>query len=158
MLLEGLYSILLGVFLTFFVGIGINTFYPPVMYTEPVSCMTPAPIQKETEPVQSLQSQVQCQKEIKQSQAKTNSYSQNVSLISLVAAVLFIGIGFIVFRSTQLFSSGFLFGSIFTLLYSLARGLNSNNHVFAFIVVVIAIILVMAIGYLRFVRKQPAHT
>lgn len=154
MILEGLYSILLGIFLTFFVGIGINTFYPPVMYNEPVSCM--APVQKETQPVQSPQVQEQCQKDILKNQERTNTYSQNVSLISLVSAVIYSGIGFLVFRSVQLFSSGFLFGSIFTLLYSLARGLNSNNHVFAFIVVIVSIVLVMTIGYFRFIRKQLA--
>jgi hypothetical protein len=149
MILEGLYSILLGVFLTFFVGIGINTFYPSSLYQEPASCM--APVQKDGTP---SQSQEQCQKEIDKNQERTNAYSQNVSLISLIAAVIYVGIGFLVFRSTQLFSSGFLFGSIFTLLYSLARGLNSNNHVFAFIIVTISIVLVMAIGYLRFIRKS----
>lgn len=149
MILEGLYSLLLGIFLTFFVGIGINTFYTQPVYHEPPSCMVP--VGKEAEPVPMQQ---QCQKEIEANQQKTNTYSQNVSLMALVAAVIYVAIGFLVFRSTQLFSSGFLFGSIFTLLYSLARGLNSNNHIFAFIVVVVSIILVMAIGYLRFVRKK----
>jgi hypothetical protein len=153
MVLEGLYSLLLGIFLTFFVGIGINTFYAQPIYHEPASCM--APLQKDGAP--SI-SQEQCQKEINANQNRTNTYSQNVSLIALVAAVIYVAIGFLVFRSTQLFSSGFLFGSIFTLLYSLARGLNSNNHVFAFIIVTISIILVMAIGYLRFVRVSSKTT
>lgn len=153
MILEGLYSLLLGIFLTFFVGIGINTFYTQPIYHEPPSCMVP--VGKE---VESVPMQQQCQKEIEANQKRTNTYSQNVSLISLVAAVIYVAIGFLVLRSVKLFSSGFLFGSIFTLLYSLIRGLNSNNQIFSFLVVVVSLVLVMLIGYLRFVRTSSKTT
>lgn len=149
MILQGLYTILLGLFLAFFVGIGINTFYPEPIYNTPTPCM--APIENGTVPVQI---QRQCEKDQMKIQEKSNAYTQVVSSVALIAAVIFMGISFLIFRNQQVFSYGFLFGSMFTLLYSLGRSLNSHQPAFTFTIVFVSLALVMLIGYLRFVKKD----
>ena len=148
MILRGLYTILLGIFLVLFVGIGISTFYPEPVYQTTTPCMTPPSPQSD-----SSVAAKQCQKDQQAQQEKYNFYSQIISSIALVAAVIYFVISFTVFKNQQIFSYGFLFGSMFTLLYSLMRGLNSNHAWFAFIIVVISLVLVMFIGYKRFAEE-----
>lgn len=152
MILRGLYAILLGIFLALFVGIGINTFYPEEVYETSTACMVQAPSDKIGSPA--AYSPRQCQKDQQVQQEKNNFHSQVISSVALIFAVIYFVISFVALRNQQIFSYGFLFGCMFTLLYSLIRGFNSNHAWFAFIIVVISLILVMAIGYLRFVKQE----
>ena len=147
MVLKSFYAILLGVFLALFVGIGISTFYPQPLYQSISACAVPMGTPNNSFSMQ------QCQKEQQTYQFKSNLYLQIVSSIALVAAVIYFITGFIVFRNEEVFSYGFLFGSMFTLLYSILRGLSSNHASFTFILVIISLGIVMMIGYLRFVKS-----
>ncbi len=153
MILKGLYVVLLGLFLSLFVGIGISTFYKEPIYQVSTPCMNPI----EKTPANATASAKQdeaCQRYQLSQQKKTDFHNQIVSTIALIAAVIYVVMSFVVFKNQPIFSYGFLFGSMFTLLYSLLRGLNSNHEMFTFIIVVISVVLVMTIGYLRFVKTE----
>lgn len=153
MVLKGLYVILLGIFLALFIGVGINTFYPQPTYQTPASCIAPMGKVVPSATESALQ-QTACDKEQQSMQNRMNTYAQVVATLALIAAVIYFAISFLVFKKQPIFSYGFLFGSMFTLLYSLMRGLGSNRAMFTFLIVVISLILVMAIGYLRFIKMD----
>ncbi len=144
MFLKGLYILLL--FSS--VAAGISTFYIEARYVTPPSCITPGI------PGSNISSPELCQKAQESQQKAHDLYIQNVSIIALAGAIIYFVIGFIIFANEQIFSYGFLLGSLFTLLYSLLRGLSSTNSIYTFVIIFVSLGIVIYTGYYRFLKQN----
>lgn len=143
-ILKIVYTFFLGLMLSLFVGMGISTFYPapkPPSYDMPYK-VTPA-----------NDDQAQYDKMIAEQQAYDKSfqqYNRNVSVISLVAAVLLLAASLAFEKRNQVIANGILLGGLFTLLYSIGRGLNGQDSRYTFIAVTVGLIVAVYLGYRRF--------
>ncbi|HEX8965876.1 MAG TPA: hypothetical protein VF820_05590 [Patescibacteria group bacterium] len=147
MFFKGLYSILLGLFLTVFISVGIATFYPQPSFG-PISACAIQPASEQL----TNNAQNECTIALAAQQKKQDFYIEVVSSIALISAVIFFAISMFLEKKKNVYSYGFLFGSIFTLLYSNARGLNTSAQTFKFTLITISLVLVLVIGYINFIK------
>lgn len=147
-LLTFIYSLFLGVVLALFVGLGINTFYPgpqapeyPTSINQLENEKTPEEITKEEREYSAKQDEYQ---------KNVQDYSLNVSIITIVIAVGLLATSLFISNRQKIIANGVLLGGLFTLLYSLIRGMISGDSKFLFIIVTIALGVVLYLGYRRF--------
>lgn len=146
------YTFFLGIMLAIFVGFGIAAFYEqPAMPKWPTELLT---IGKES----SLE-QEKTQKEFDAKQEAWNEkmrpYNRNVSIMTLLAAVIFVAISLLFEHKISILADGIMLGGVFTLVYSLGRGIASQDSKYSFGIVTIGLIIVLTLGYLRFIRPNP---
>lgn len=150
-LLKLFYTFFLGVLLAVFIGVGIHTFYPGPQAPEfPVALNTYG---KDTE---LTPEQVMLQKQWDQKTEAYNKaikpYSRNVSMTALGIAVLFLAASIILEKRIKIIADGIMLGGLFTLLYSIGRGFVSENNGYVFVVLSLSVIVVLYLGFHRFVR------
>lgn len=152
-LLRLLYTVFLGILLAIFVGVGVNTFYAgPKAPDYPVSLNTYG---KELTAEQAqLQRQFDQQQQTYEKAMKP--YNRNVSMITLGAAVALLTVSLLFGHRIRIIADGIMFGGLFTLLYSLGRSFASQDSKYIFAVVSVALVLVLSLGYRRFVL--PSRT
>lgn len=153
--LKLVYTFFLGILLAFFIGIGVNTFYAPPKAPEfPVALNTYG---KES---QLTTEQIAIEKEYNQKSEQHNKdlkpYNRNVSIIVLAAAVILLVISILYENRIRIMADGVMLGGLFTLLYSLGRGVASEDSKYVFAVVSIGLAVVLYLGYHRFVREHPS--
>lgn len=153
-LLTFIYTLFLGVLLAIFIGVGVNTFYPtpegPEYPTE-LQSYAKEPTEEQIAQQRAFDEQVRAHEESLQ------PYSRNVSIITLSAAVILLGLSmYLERRKIAVLADGVMLGGLFTLLYALGRGFASQDSKYTFVVITIALALVLYLGYHRFVRPHPA--
>lgn len=168
--LQLIFSLFLGVLVVVVVGVGVWTFYPPPdsenspkqqelnnLYQEQEKgnfkgsgSMTPsesAAFDKRQERINQLQDEI-------------NNIRRNwavvTSIIVLSIATVLMAISLFLPEATKVFSNGILLGGLFTVLYGTGVSFTGGNSKARFFVVLVALILSLAIGYLRFVRGRQA--
>ena len=125
--LKAIYSVFLGLTVVAFFGIGMATFYP-------------APEQPESmdwEKCQPLYIQ-------------WNIYT---SAALLVFAVLVLLIALFWVANVPVVANGLLLGGLFTLFLAVTLGMDSGVSVFRFTLIAVVLVLVVGVGWYRFVRK-----
>lgn len=159
MMVRLVYTIFVGVLLAMFVGVGIAAFYPepkwpeePMLLklyklpTEPLKDSTiAAQLQKEQETFDEAQ---------KVFQEKFKNYNRNVSVISLISAVLMLTVSLTLLRKILIIADGLLLGGVTTLLYSLLRGFGSGSDKFRFIIVSVGLATSLILGYVKFIEPS----
>lgn len=145
------YMFFVGVLVAIFVGVGVNTFYPPPVEPEyPVVLNT---LSKEpTEQELTLQRKYDIAR--KAYEEKLKPYSRNVSIITLLVAVVLLVISLVFEHRIRLLADGLLLGGLFTLIYSLIRGFISQDTKYVFVIVTVGLATVLYLGYQRFVRPH----
>jgi VIT1/CCC1 family predicted Fe2+/Mn2+ transporter len=83
---------------------------------------------------------------------KVNSYNRNVSIMTLIAAVILLHVSFYFEKRVKVLPDSIMLGGLFTLIYSVIRGFLSNDSKAVFIIVSIGLFTVIFIGYRRFVH------
>lgn len=147
-----LFSILLGVLLALFVGLGIEAFYPTEKYPEP-----PIELQfQKSQPSQSdLDKQQAYENQIKEYRTRNETHSRNVSIIAIGASIILMALSLTILQKlSAVFADGFLLGSIFTLLYGIIRGFETSDNKFRFIIVSVGLIITFVLGYIKFIAKE----
>ena len=86
---------------------------------------------------------------------KTEHHGRNVSLASLLVAVVVVLLGFGLASSLPVISEGLLLGGLFTLMYSIGWSFVGSPKT-AVIPVGIALIITVALGYRMFVRTTKS--
>lgn len=156
-ILQMVYTFFLGILIALFVGVGINTFYTP-----PVRPIYPAELNTLVgkEPTAEQQAlQVSWENESRQfEEEKRQPYSRNVSLIAISAAVILLATSILFEKKIKIMSDGVMLGGLFTLLYSIGRGFASQDSKYTFIMVTISLVVVLLLGYHRFVKPHSAHS
>lgn len=145
-----IYTFFLGLLLAMFIGVGISTFY-----VAPTPPETPAllskPIVSDPTPEEKAQLEQNDQQQ-KQFAKALSVYNRNVSIISLAGALVLLIIALVFTAHLDVVADGILLGSVFTLVYSIGRGLASEDPAFRFIVTSIGLVVALALGYSKFIR------
>ncbi len=124
-----IYTLFLGLILTIFVGFGISAFYEPTTsYTYEAGYEAYAD--------------------------SLGVYNLNVAVIALVASVLLLMVGLVLESYIHTISDGFLLGGLFTLIYSVTRGMMANDSRCVFIIAAVGLVVVLYLGYHKFLRTQ----
>lgn len=153
MLIKIIYTLFLALLVAFFVGLGIDAFYPaPKAPQYPVEIDQVRPGCEETIEQQTLR------KEFNQSQNKfmedSKPYNRNVSIISLVAAIIILIVSLTLLSKIKMIADGILLGGVFTVIYSIIRGLMCESSQFRFLIVSIGLIIAFILGYIKFIRRR----
>lgn len=150
-ILKLVYTFFLGLLIAFFIGVGINTFYPgPKAPVFPVELNTYG---KELN-ADELKTQKQWDKTMEQHNNQMKPYNRNVSLIALIAAVILLAVSLAYEKKIKVIADGVMLGGLFVLLYSLGRGFASENSKYVFVVVTVGLVTVLYLGYHRFVKAH----
>jgi hypothetical protein len=81
-------------------------------------------------------------------------YNRNVSIISLIAAIVILVVSLTMLTKIKMIADGILLGGVFTTAYSIIRGLMSQNSQYRFIIVAMGLIIALTLGYLKFIRPR----
>lgn len=155
-LMKILYATILGVMLAFFIGLGIEAFYPTEQYPEPPLELQYLDIGKTGE-LNDEQKQLQkdYDQQVKAYDSRNQHHSRNVSIIAIIASVIYMTLSLtVLLKTNSVFSDGFLIGSLLTLLYGIARGFETNDNKFRFIIVTVGLLIALVLGYIKFVRQK----
>lgn len=147
------YTLFLALLVALFVGLGIDAFYPgPQAPRYPIELDQVKPGCEETIEQQTLR------KEFNQAQEKfmeeSKPYSRNISIISLVAAIIILVLSLTLLAKIKMIADGILLGGVFTTMYGIIRGLMSESSQFRFLVVTIGLIIAFVLGYIKFIRPK----
>lgn len=149
-----LYTFFLGILIALFIGVGINTFYEPPPAPE-------YPIELNTYGKELTESQAVRQRlfeEQERAYQKTmKPYNRNVSIITIVCAVVLLLVGLLYEKKMKVITDGVLLGGLFTLFYGLGRGFASEDSKYVFAVASLSLITVVYLGYRRFSRRTSTQ-
>lgn len=153
-MIRSIYTLFIGVFLVLFVGVGISAFYPAPQYPQ-----MPESIKYEQLPeagVKESPEKIAQRKEFDKAQEaftkRSQEYERNVSMIAVVAAVIFVAASLTLFKTIYLIADGILLGGVLTLLYGTIRGFNTNDTRFLFLVVSVGLVISLLLGYIKFIK------
>lgn len=154
MILRLIYTLLLGVFLAIFVGVGISAFYKGPTYPD-----MPAVLKYCTTEVKNAQQYSEFKKvaerfDMQEKSFRSNEllYNRNVTIIAVIAAIILVIASLTLFKEILLIADGILLGGVFTLIYSIIRGFSAEDSRFQFVVVTIGLIISLVLGYIKFIR------
>lgn len=153
MILKLFYTLFLGLLVALFVGLGIDAFYegpqapdyPSELNLQKTDCGEYADLKAEQE---------KFDQDMKSFNEKSKAYNRNVSIASLVFAILIMIVSLTFFAKIKMIADGILLGGVFTTAYSIIRGLMSENSKFRFIIVTIGLIIALILGYIKFIRPK----
>ena len=141
-MIKHIYTFFIGVLLATFIGVGVAAFYEaPRQPDYPIGETTP---------------EIMKQLEVNNRDYwnSTKIYARNVSIITLIFSVSILVVSLTLLSKLQLISDGLLLGGLFTELYSIARGFESQDNKFRFVVVTAGLITSLTIGYLKFIKNN----
>lgn len=164
--LQTIFSFFLGLMVVALIGVGVNAFYqsPSDRY------------QKQLQPLYDKQSvlgskgveptgtaaieQAQLQKQINDIQNRMQKemelWARNTSIILVLFATLVMGISLIRSDQLRVLSNGLLLGGLFTMVYGSGWVIASGSSTARFYVVLFALAVTIALGYVKFVRGGKA--
>jgi len=96
--------------------------------------------------------EIQFEKDQRVFQNLNKLYSRNVSIITLIFSVIILVISLTFIAKLPLISDGLLLGGLFTKLYSIMRGFESEDNKFRFIAVSVGLVTSLIVGYLKFLK------
>jgi hypothetical protein len=150
--LKAIYVVFLGLIIALFCGLGVAAFYQ-----QPKGPKEPEAIPQTVDQKQGLvvnQAEVNYQNEYrKYEEEKLKPYNRNVSIITLALATLILVISLMLSNKLPILSDGILLGAVFTLIYSIIRGISAGNPRFTFIIVSVGLAITVFIGFWKFLRK-----
>ena len=158
MVLKFIYSIFIGVLFATLVGVGIAAFYPE---PKPPDYPSALKIPREGGLNQPVFEELKGQQEEydrleKTFQEEIEIYNRNVSIIAILASIITLVISLTLFGKILIIADGLLLGGVLTILYSIIRGFGSGNNKFQFIIVSIAFVASLSLGYIKLAK--PAKT
>lgn len=154
MILKIIYAVFIGVLFAILVGVGIQAFYPSPKEPEYPSALK---IPREGGLSESVflemkQEQEDYDHKFKIFQDEQKIYNRNVSIITVIFAVLTLSVSLTLFKKILIIADGVLLGGVLTLLYSIGRGFNSGDDKFRFGVVLVGFIVAVVLGYIKFIK------
>ncbi len=168
--LQTIFSFFLGLMVLAFIGIGVNTFYPETAYFDDPALrelyseqdriyqkdrgdagLTPA----EQTRLDEIQTEIEELTATNESARK--DWARNTSIILILFATLVMGVSLVRSDQLRVISNGLLLGGLFTMIYGVGWIIFSGESIARFIVIVFALLVTLALGYLRFVRGREAE-
>ena len=153
MILKIIYTLFLALLVALFIGLGIDAFYPgPKMPTYPAELDAVKPGCEQT--AQETAIREKYNKDQNDFQEKSKPYNRNVSMISLAAAIVILIASLTLLKKIKMIADGILLGGVFTTVYSIIRGLMSEDSRFRFLIVTVGLIIALVLGYIKFIRPK----
>lgn len=151
-LIKALYIVAIGLLIAAFIGFGIETFYPSPKFPDyPTELTTRADEEPSDEYNQKQKEFDQKQKDY---QKKLSEYNQNSAIILIVIAVILLAASLVGLSKLEIIGDGVTLGGVFTLFYGIFRAISSQEAVFRFIAVGVALVIVVGLTYWRFLKNQ----
>lgn len=144
-----IYTLILGVVLALFLGVGVSAFYEPPEAPE-YPFMASAYKENQPQSEADLHKLEQYEKDMRAYEEVRQVYERNVSVILLLLAIATIAIGLIFARQIGFLSDGILLGGLFTLVHALIRGFAAEDSKYLFAAASVAVVVVLYLGYRRF--------
>jgi hypothetical protein len=153
MVIKFVYTIFLALLVALFVGLGISAFYEgPKEPQFPIELNAEKPGCEETQELKDIRKEYDLATRDFSEQFK--SYSRNVSIISLVAAILILVASLTLLAKIKMIADGVLLGGVFTTIYSIIRGLLSEDTKFRFLIVTVGLLIALVLGYIKFIKPK----
>jgi hypothetical protein len=164
--LQIIFSFFLGLMVLAFIGVGVNTFLQ-----SPAERVQPEmdEIQRQMDAV-NLKSKgrdldVTQQAEMDRLSEKQNAlqrgiqeemklWARNTSIVLVLFATLVMAVSLVRSEQLRALSNGLLLGGLFTMLYGTGWVIFSGNSTARFVVIAFALLVAIALGYLKFVRER----
>ncbi len=151
-MIKYIYALFLGLLLATFVGTGISTFYPGPEQPDWTETSKPALNQTEEDKAETARLEAEQQTYMDD----LSVYNRNVSLLALAGAMIILVISLTVASKLYVIADGLLLGGVFTLLYSIIRGLSSEDVRYRFAITTVGLIAALVIGWVKFLREKKA--
>lgn len=150
-MLKIIYVIFLGVILALFIGLGIEAFYP-----SPKSPDYPIALQNIKGEYNDEQRKIEqnFENEMKAAQKEQAKHAKNVSIVAIIASIVFMTLSLTILTKTAIISDGFLLGGLFTLLYSIITGMMSEDNKYRFLLITVGLAVALVLGYLKFIKPK----
>lgn len=152
---RALYTLLLGVLIALFVGLGTATVHPAPAEPQAPPALAAARQTRELAPEEQLQWAAH-ERDREAWEEQLGRHSRDLGVAALAGSVLLLVLGALLERRRPVLADGVLLGGLFTLLYSVVRGLLSGDTLVAFGLVTAGLFLVLHLGYRRFVDRPTA--
>ncbi len=120
--LQIIFGFFLGLVVVAFVGIGVNTFYPEPNFGEDYSS------------------------------AVFNNWRLITGIILLVLATAILVISLALPAHQAVITNGLLLGGVFTMIYAVGMTITTDQSIWRFLVVAVALLVTITIGYLKFAK------
>lgn len=146
-----IYTLILAAIITFFVGITLNTFYPAPQSPETSYIEKAVPDETTTEGKAEIARQEAEQKDYME---KQKDWSHTASIIVIIVATALVTLGLFMAGKMPVLPNGILLGGLFTIFMSIVYSMISESRYLQFGVVTAALVIIIAAGYLRFVRHN----
>jgi hypothetical protein len=165
--LRTIFSFFLGLMLTAFAGVGVYTFYPPPeeFDTQIRELNRREEIIRDSRPADQLtdEDRAQIQELNLQRYALQDAleeaqrpWGRTTSIILIVTATLAMAISLVRAGQLPVISNGLLLGGVFTMLYGVGWIIATDTSVARFVVMTVALLITLALGYVRFVYSGRA--
>jgi hypothetical protein len=168
--LQTIFSFFLGLMVLAFIGIGVNTFYPQPDFSyrespeirelqrEQQRLWDKGPEGRLSEADQKRVDEIQDELDelYEQEESYRQGWARNTSIVLIIFATLVMGISLIRSEQLRVISNGLLLGGLFTMVYGVGWIIASGESVARFGVIVFALAVTVALGYLKFVRGREA--
>jgi len=165
--LRTIFSFFLGLMLVAFAGVGVYTFYPPPdeFNTQIRELDRREEMIRDSRPADQLTEEDRAQiREVNQERYALQDarreaerpWGRTTSIILMVTATLAMAVSLIRAGELPVISNGLLLGGVFTMLYGVGWIIATDVSKARFVVMAIALIITLALGYLRFVRSGTA--
>ena len=162
--LRTIFSFFLGLMLVAFAGVGVYTFYPPPeeFSTQIRELNRREEMIRDSRPADQLTDEDRAQiREVNQERYALQDalreaqrpWGRTTSIILMVTATLAMAVSLIRAGQLQVISNGLLLGGVFTMLYGVGWIIATDVSKARFVVMAIALVITLVLGYLRFVRS-----
>ena len=154
-MIKPIYTLFLALLVALFMGLGIDAFYPA-----PEAPQYPDELNQFKPELEETAEQKIIWEEYNQAREKFDEelkiYNRNVSIISLVASIILLVLSLTLLNKIDMIADGILLGGVFTTLYSIIRGLMSENSQFRFLIVAVGLVIALVLGYIKFIRSKKS--
>jgi len=162
--LRTIFSFFLGLMLVAFAGVGVYTFYPPPeeFDTQIRELNRREEVIRDSRPPDQLTEADRAQiREVNQERYALQDarreaqrpWGRTTSIILMVTATLAMAVSLIQAGQMPVISNGLLLGGVFTMLYGVGWIIATDVSKARFVVMAIALVITLTLGYLRFVRS-----
>jgi hypothetical protein len=161
--LRTIFSFFLGLMFTAFAGVGVYTFYPPSeeFNTQIRDLNRQEEIIRDSRPADQLteEDRAQIQElnvrryELQDAREEAEKpWARNTSIILMVTATLAMVVSLVRASQLPVISNGLLLGGVFTMLYAVGWIIATDSSFARFGVMAVALLITLALGYIRFVQ------
>jgi len=161
--LRTIFSFFLGLMLVAFAGVGVYTFYPPPdeFNTQIRELNRREEMIRDSRPADQLTEEDRAQiREVNQERYALQDarreaerpWGRTTSIILMVTATLAMAVSLIRAGELPVISNGLLLGGVFTMLYGVGWIIATDVSKARFVVMAVALVITLGLGYLRFVR------